>query len=301
MDKGTTVIDAGAVSIAMGYRDDIMDDQGLCVQVYAEADGKDTEILRFDCFDQAPHYHYGPENLNIRLFMDKTTAGNPLGWTMSQIRDHLPAMIERSGYEDLAAKVTANPIPEKTLDEAESKGRELSRTGRRTVTHMFERQLEGDLYVAGNIRFGLEYRLLPQINSEGMAIHVMSDVAGQNVELLAFDCFDTGPHYHYGPRNEDIRIYWDTTTSGEPLRWTLDQFKAGKLRKMIERAGYPTIASAVDENLVQSILPAIEARCFALVAENKKPQNGQKDERKTKAQLIQEIEALREQVTALPA
>ena len=301
MEKGTTVIDAGAVSIAMGYRDDIMNDQGLCVQLYAEVEGKDTEILRFDCFDQAPHYHYGPENLNIRLSMDKTSTGNPFGWTMTQIREKLPAMVERAGYEDLADKLKDNPVSSSVLDKAEAKGRELSRAGRRTVTHMFERQLEGDLFEAGNIRFGLEYRLLPQINSEGMAIHVMSDVAGQNVELLAFDCFENGPHYHYGPRNQDIRIYWDTTVTPEKetLRWTLDQFKAGNLRKMIERAGYPSIASELDENLIQSILPAIEKRSFELVAENKAAQAAPSDGKKTKVQLIQELEALREQVAAL--
>ena len=301
MEKGTTVIDAGAVSIAMGYRDDIMNDQGLCVQVYAEVEGKDTEILRFDCFDQAPHYHYGPENLNIRLSMDKTSTGNPFGWTMTQIREKLPAMVERAGYEDLADKLKDNPVSPSVLDKAEAKGRELSRAGRRTVTHMFERQLDGDLFEAGNIRFGLEYRLLPQINSEGMAIHVMSDVAGQNVELLAFDCFENGPHYHYGPRNQDIRIYWDTTVTPEKetLRWTMDQFKAGNLRKMIERAGYPSIANALDENLIQAILPAIEKRSFELVAENKAAQGAPSDGKKTKAQLIQELEALREQVAAL--
>ena len=169
------------------------------------------------------------------------------------------------------------------------------------MTHMFERQLEGDLIEAGNIRFGLEYRLLPQRNSEGMAIHVMSDVAGQNVELLAFDCFDNGPHYHYGPRNQDIRIYWDTTITPEKetLRWTLDQFKAGNLREMIERAGYPSIASELDEKLIQAILPDIERRCFELVAENKSAQAEPKDGKKTKAQLIQELETLREQVAAL--
>jgi hypothetical protein len=68
---------------------------------------------------------------------------------------------------------------------------------------------------------------------------------------------------------------------------------------MIERAGYPTIAKGVDESLLQSKLPEIEARCFELVAENKAKQNGAKDDRKTKAQLIEELEALREQVTAL--
>jgi hypothetical protein len=31
---------------------------------------------------------------------------------------------------------------------------------------------------------------------------------------------------------------------------------------MIERAGYPSIATAVDEGLVQSLMPRIEARSF---------------------------------------
>ena len=64
MEKGSTVINAGPIDFAMSYRAEIMNDQGLCLQVYSEVDSKDTEILRFDCFDQTPHYHYGPENLN---------------------------------------------------------------------------------------------------------------------------------------------------------------------------------------------------------------------------------------------
>ena len=283
----------------MSYRREIMNDQGLCLQVYSEIDGKDTEILRFDCFDQTPHYHYGPENHNIRLNMDKTTAGNPLGWTLENIRHRLSEMVLRAGYDDLAAKLEANPISKAKLDTVEATARELSSNERRTVHHMMPEMLDGDKVEVGNLKFGLEYRHLPQISDEGMAIHVLADVAGQEVELLAFDCFQKAPHYHYGPRNEDVRIYWDVTTSGETLRWTLDQFKAGNLRNMIERAGYPTIASAVDEKLLQERLPEIEARCFALVAENNKSENTPKDERKTKAQLIQEIEALREKVAAL--
>ena len=73
--------------------------------------------------------------------------------------------------------------------------------------------------------------------------------------------------------------------------------EAGNLRSMIERAGYPTVAAAVDENLVQSLMPKIEARALELVAQNKKASTN--DGKKTKAQLIQELEALREQVVAL--
>ena len=56
-------------------------------------------------------------------------------------------------------------------------------------------------------------------NDRGMAIHVLSDVAGQEIELLAFDCFGKGAHYHYGPR---IRMYgcWDRTTVPDTLEWT---------------------------------------------------------------------------------
>ena len=265
MEKGKTVIDCGPVSVAMNYRKELMPDQGLCIQVYGEVGEKDTEILRFDCFDQDPHYHYGTENKNIRLHMDKTTAGNPVGWTLTNIRTKLPAMIRRAGYEDLAAAVEANPIPTAKLDEVENTARELARNERRNVTHK-----RGDfMFEAGNIRFGLEFRELR--NDRGLAVHVLSDVAGQEIELLAFDCFENGPHYHYGPRNQDVRIYWDTTTSGEPLRWTLDQFKARKLREMITRAGYPSIAAGLDEEKIRAILPGMEDKAFSLVGQNRKP------------------------------
>ena len=270
MDKGETTIDAGSVEFAMSYRKELMDDQGLCVQVYSVIDGTDTEILRFDCFDQAPHYHYGPENHNIRLFMDKTTAGNPLGWTLNNINNNLPPMVRRSGYEGLADSLEGSPVAKDKLDELEATSRKMSREDRRFVHHKMPEMLDGDMVEAGNIRFGLEYRHLPQINDEGMAIHVLSDVAGEEVELLAFDCFQVAPHYHYGPRNEDVRIYWDVTTSGETLRWTLDQFKSGNLRSMISKAGYPTIANAVDEKLIQELMPKIEARSLELVALNNK-------------------------------
>ena len=296
MEKGNTVINAGPIDIAMSYRAEIMDDQGLCLQVYSAVDGQDTEILRFDCFDQAPHYHYGPENHNIRLFLDKTTAGNPLGWTIGNLRHNLPAMVRRAGYDTLADTLEASPVDAAKLDEAEATAREMSRQGRRTVHHLMPEMLDGDKITVGNLKFGLEYRHLPQINDEGMAIHVLTDIAGQEVEVLAFDCFQNGPHYHYGPRNQDIRIYWDTTTSGETLRWTLDQFKQGKLKSMITHAGYPTVANDVDEELFQAMLPEIERRSFELVALNN-PNAPKADD--PKAALIAELDALRQKVAAL--
>ena len=266
--KGGTVVNAGPVEFLLRYRDEIMDDQGLCLQVYSKVEDKDTEILRFDCFDQAPHYHYGPENFNIRLYLDKTTAGNPLSWTLDNIRNNLPAMVRRAGYEELAQDLDANPVPEATLDELDTTARRIALEDRRTVLHTMREMEDGDMFEAGNIRFGLEFRHIPAVKNGGVAIHVLGDIADQEVELLAFDCFKDAPHYHYGPRNQDVRIYWDVTTSGDTLRWTLDQFKTGKLRSMLERAGYPTVAADLDERLIQEQLVKIEERCLALEAEH---------------------------------
>src|SRR5215813_2955594 len=178
-------------------------DQGVVILVMADVAGKETTLLRFNCFDFERSYIYGPENADLRaegpamlggaaatnLYrMDSTVDGNPIGWTIRTL-------------------VT------KVLTDVEACARELRATKRNTVkhnrgTHIFE---------AGNIRFGLEMRRLA-MGDGGLAIHVLADIGGtpgkkytEETELLAFDHFWNGAHYHYGPRNKNHRIYWDRT------------------------------------------------------------------------------------------
>jgi hypothetical protein len=246
MQNGQTKIEAGAVTFAIEYRP-LMPDQGVSIKVCGKVRNKPTELLRFDCFDQRPHYHYDPDHTNERIDMDVTTAGNPIGWTLKQLRTRLPAMLAKAGYEKIAQRLDQDLVAQK-LDEVETVARHTALTQRRTVTHN-----RGDVVIeAGNIRFGLEFRQLR--NDRGLAIHVLSDVAGQEIELLAFDCFEMGPHYHYGPRNQDIRIYWDTAVIPDTLQWTLEQFQTGKLPAMIQRAGYPSIAAGLDTALIATTL-----------------------------------------------
>jgi hypothetical protein len=241
-----------------------MPDQGVSIQVVGDVDGKETELLRFDCFDQRPHYHYDPDHKNERYDLDKTTAGNPIGWTLKQLRAKLPVMLAKAGFEDVAQRLDCDLVL-KQLDQVEEAARYMAQTQRRTVTHN-----RGDVVIdAGNIRFGLEFRELR--NDRGMAIHVLGNVAGQEIELLAFDCFERGAHYHYGPRNEDVRLYWDMTVVPDPLRWTLDQFKAGKLPAMLVRAGYPSIATALDTELIACKLEKeVEPKALAIRAAHAK-------------------------------
>ena len=267
MKLGNTRIDAGDLKFAMEYRD-LMHDQGVCLQVGAEIDGKEVEVLRFDCFDHDPHYHYGPEKNNERLHLDSTTAGNPVGWTLSQLRVHLPQMIRRAGYDDLAGRLDnyqqATLVANK-LNEVEQIAREMAIKQRAIVVHN-----RGDeVFEVGNVKFGLEFRELKA--DRGLAIHVLSDVAGQEIEILAFDCFENNPHYHYGTRNKNIRLYWDMTTVPDTLEWTMGQFKAGNLPAMIQRAGYPGIVAAMDNDLVVStVANEIAPRAFEIRATNAK-------------------------------
>ncbi len=274
MELGESRIAAGNISFALSYR--MLDggaphttgagsrggnnaDQGVCIQVSAEIEGKESELLRFDCFDLAPHYHYGPEKENIRINLDTTTSGNSIGWTVKQLRARLPEMLERAGYESVAKGLDAKLVAQK-VDEVETSAREMAVKEHNTVTH----NRGTDIFEAGAVRFGLEMRDLGF--DGGLAIHVLGDVAGQEIELLAFDCFRGFPHYHYGPRNENERIYWDKTTVPDTLAWTLEQFKTGKLPKMLDRAGYPTIAASLDEGLLSQTVQKVEARATEMVA-----------------------------------
>lgn len=104
-------VEAGAIAFAMHYRDDIAGDEGLCIEVRAEVDGEDTELLRFDCFRVAPHYHYGPQADDERLMLDLTAAGDALDWTLDCFqRGRLGPMIERAGYRGVAESLDAGAL-----------------------------------------------------------------------------------------------------------------------------------------------------------------------------------------------
>ena len=274
MDIGKDKVACGPICFALQYRD--IDggaphkqgagspggshaDQGVVVQVVGTVDGAERELLRFECFDNNPHYHYDPAGANVSVMLDPTVTGNPLRWSMTQMRRKLPAMLGRAGHEQIALQIDPSQLMP-ALDEVEAKACEMAIHRRRTVRH----NRGTDIIEAGNIRFGLEMRVAGQ-GDGGMAIHVLGDIAGQEIELLAFDCFRIYPHYHYGPRYKNERIYLDKTLVPDPFAWVIDQFKSGRLPAMLTRAGYPTVAAALDEGLVASKLPEVEARAHAML------------------------------------
>lgn len=257
---GSKTIKASPLTFEVSYTD-LMYDQGVSLRVLGKVEGVQTQLLRFDCLDQIPHYHYDPDNRNERYDLDKATAGNPIGWTLHQLRTNLAALITSAGAIKLVDQLDHASV-DKKLSEVETIARDMAIKRRSTVIHN-----RGDIMIeAGNIRFGLEYRTVG--NDRGPAIHILGDVAGQEIEVLAFDCFDNDPHYHYGPRNKNIRLYWDTTAVPDTLRWTLDQFKNRKLPSMIDKAGYPGVVAELDEELIQARLVDLEKKVIGLVQLN---------------------------------
>ena len=258
-------------------------DQGISIEVTADLMRKETVLLRFNCFDLEKSYVYGPENpdlttpgrvgggMGVHCRMDPITDGNPIGWTVRTLETKLPKMLDRAGYPGVAAATNLETV-RRVLPDVEACARELFGARRNTVKH----NRGTDIFEAGNIRFGLEMRRLP-VGDGGLAIHVLGDIGGatrksyvEETELLAFDCFWDGAHYHYGPRNKNHRIYWDMTLVDDPLHWVFEQLENRKLAAMIDRAGYPGVAADVDLDKVASVLPAMKHRAFEMWAEGEK-------------------------------
>ena len=266
--SGRVRVEAGNVTLIVQHElwdGNIQDhtDQGVVILV----ESGDTTLLRFNCFDLERSYIYGPNGKNKKFRMDHTVDGNPIGWSVKTIRESLPIMVEEAGYPEIAGQIDMAAVAA-SLDEVENIARAKFMADRNTVKH----NRGTDIIEAGNIRFGLEMRRLAS-GDGGLAIHVLSELAGntgrvftEETELLAFDCFWDGPHYHYGPRNKNHRIYWDRTLVPDPLGWCLDQFKSKKLAVMLERAGYPGVAADLDEDLIASVMPKVEARAREMEA-----------------------------------
>ncbi len=87
-----------------------IDDGGACVHVLGTEDG--LEWLRFDCFDNEPHYHYvrNAEQTNQVIRFDQFAEGDPEAWTVQRLRSNLPEMLRYAGAGSLADQVAAGDL-----------------------------------------------------------------------------------------------------------------------------------------------------------------------------------------------
>lgn len=90
-----------------------LDDRGVSVHVFGTWEGQRHEYLRFDCFDEDPHYHYvdWTNSSNQMLHIDPDAEGDSLAWAIDRLRTRLPQMLERAGAAEVAAAMDPKLIP----------------------------------------------------------------------------------------------------------------------------------------------------------------------------------------------
>jgi len=146
----TTYVDAGAIKLGVEFRlldeaeleanyegaamDEIKDaldgnaveDNGVSIHVVGASDGH--EYLRFDMFEQEPHYHYiEPSGASQRIVdFDRVAHGEMLPWTLEQIRSRLPAMLAHAGGAALVSELEEARIAA-VLPEVEKLARDAQR------------------------------------------------------------------------------------------------------------------------------------------------------------------------------
>ena len=91
-------------------------DQGPAIRVFAMMRGNARQVLRFDCFDNDPHYHYDPTGVNRKYHLDRLTMGCPIEFSLQQIALRARPMIVEAGFADAAAGVDQQEL-EGRIDE----------------------------------------------------------------------------------------------------------------------------------------------------------------------------------------
>jgi hypothetical protein len=90
------------------------------------------EYLRFDVFDDDPHYHYvdtsGQSNRVVAF--DEVAHGDMLPWALDRLRRNLPPMLRAAGGDDVAAQVEA--LTPSELESAVDAVAELAAEARRS-------------------------------------------------------------------------------------------------------------------------------------------------------------------------
>ena len=97
-------VKAGGVCVEMEYvrRGS---DRGLSFEVYGGEGDDAPEVLRFDCFERRPHFHYiGPSSHKVER-IDKKTVPDPVRWTLGRIKRELPSLFWKAGHRKLGKEI----------------------------------------------------------------------------------------------------------------------------------------------------------------------------------------------------
>ncbi len=108
-------------------------------------------------------------------------------------------------------------------------------------------QSEIAIVALGGLEFEVSAREIVDIpklpDDGGITIGVYGESEGERAQVLRFDCFRNGPHYHMPP-SAPGQLEIDAS-EGDGLDWTFARIR-DELPAMIERAGFGDLARRVD-------------------------------------------------------
>ena len=262
-----TKIDAGAVSFVVQHElwdGNLQDhsDQGVVILVEAN----DTTLLRFNCFDIEKSYMYGPEGKNKLCRMDPTVDGNPIMWSVKQIRNNLTTMLKEAGYEDVAGKVNmgevrGGPGRARVLRSRDLRHRPQHREAQPGPRHLSRQATSASGW---NCASRLAATAAWPFTFWPTWPALLAGPTPKRPSFWPLTASGTLPTTTMAPGTRTTGIFWDRTLVPDTLEWTLTRFKNKDLRDMIARAGYPGVAADLDQDLIDSIMPALEAKAREL-------------------------------------
>jgi hypothetical protein len=90
----------------------VINEDGLSLHVFGTVDGH--EYLRFDCFDDAPHYHYldPTASRNVVHDYDAIAHGPIVDWALDALRTRLAPMLTQAGATELGASLDHAAVAE---------------------------------------------------------------------------------------------------------------------------------------------------------------------------------------------
>jgi hypothetical protein len=108
---------------------EVVEEDGLSLHVFDAATG--AEVLRFDCFEDAPHYHLldAAASRNVVVEHDAATDGALLDWALLRLRDGLPELLVSAGAPSLARRLDPAAVAE-ALDTVAQVARYVLAAGR---------------------------------------------------------------------------------------------------------------------------------------------------------------------------
>jgi hypothetical protein len=106
----------------------VVDEDGVSLHVFLTESGE--ERLRFDCFDDAPHYHLlaPSEASNVVIEHDTETLGPPLDWALARLRTGLEPLLREAGASEVAARLDGDVVA-RVLDDVDAHARRLAALG----------------------------------------------------------------------------------------------------------------------------------------------------------------------------